>query len=83
MGRFAESTPNSESISLVHLSASQVGARCRVREDHDSPERRGTIRYIGVAKFGKQDGSIWVGIELDEPLGKNNGLYVKNHFRSW
>lgn len=76
MGRFAESTQKPEPTSSVHLSASQVGARCRVREDNDSPERRGTIRYIGVTKFGKQDGSIWVGVELDEPLGKNNGLYV-------
>lgn len=35
-----------------------------------SSERVGTLRYIGTVHFAN---GIWCGIELDEPVGKNNG----------
>ncbi|PHH69344.1 hypothetical protein CDD80_6819 [Ophiocordyceps camponoti-rufipedis] len=48
----------------------RVGSRCRVG-GQDS--RRGVVRYIGdVAEIPAGKGA-WVGVELDEPVGKNDG----------
>lgn len=44
----------------------QTGARVIV-----NGENLGTVRYAGVTSF--QTGK-WVGVELDEPIGKNNGV---------
>ena len=48
-----------------------VGSRCKVDLGNAGLEKRGTIRFVGPTKFG--GGGIWVGIEYDEPLGKNDG----------
>jgi tubulin-specific chaperone B len=53
-----------------------VGMRCRVNHDD---ERRGTVRFTGeVEGLGgqREEGCLWVGIELDEPVGRNNGSVV-------
>lgn len=48
------------------------GQRCRVINIEG--ERRGTVRYVG--KIAALDGgkSPWIGVEFDEPAGKNDGL---------
>ncbi|WVQ98654.1 hypothetical protein IAU59_005785 [Kwoniella sp. CBS 9459] len=52
----------------------KVGARCEVSHGTggtDGLGKRGTVRFVGVAAIGK--GGVWVGVELDEPLGKSDG----------
>ena len=44
-----------------------VGDRCRVQPG----ERRGTVQFVGPVA-GLAEG-VWVGVEYDEPLGKNDG----------
>ncbi|KAK5949760.1 hypothetical protein OHC33_009149 [Knufia fluminis] len=50
-----------------------VGMRCRV---NGSDERRGTVRYVGeIEGLGgeREAGCAWVGVEFDEPVGRNDG----------
>ncbi|CAA7405283.1 unnamed protein product [Spirodela intermedia] len=45
----------------------KIGDRCQI----ESGEKRGVIRFIGKAEpLGP---GFWVGVELDEPLGKHDG----------
>ncbi|KIW13620.1 hypothetical protein PV08_08811 [Exophiala spinifera] len=51
----------------------RVGQRCRVGNDDT---RRGTIRFVGeIQGLGgaREAGCVWVGVELDEPVGRNDG----------
>lgn len=53
----------------------KVGDRCQVQlgeggDDDNGLARRGTVRFVGLTEF--QPGS-WVGIQYDEPFGKNDG----------
>ncbi|KAL6251949.1 hypothetical protein RBB50_002159 [Rhinocladiella similis] len=51
----------------------RVGLRCRVGNDDT---RRGTVRYVGeIEGLGgaREAGCVWVGVELDEPVGRNDG----------
>ncbi|ODQ79877.1 hypothetical protein BABINDRAFT_8069 [Babjeviella inositovora NRRL Y-12698] len=51
-----------------------VGMRCRIKATNPQElERRGCIRYIGKIKEIDEGAITWIGIELDEPVGKNNG----------
>ncbi|KAK6460559.1 CAP Gly-rich domain-containing protein [Scheffersomyces coipomensis] len=49
----------------------KVGDRCRTI--NIAGERRGVIRYVGKINVLDKGESVWVGIEFDEPVGKNNG----------
>ncbi|VDD77637.1 unnamed protein product [Mesocestoides corti] len=50
----------------------QVGDRVQV-----SGSRVGTVRFIGPTDFAAGD---WVGIELDDPLGKNDGSVMGRRY---
>ncbi|CAD6572928.1 MAG: hypothetical protein TREMPRED_000694 [Tremellales sp. Tagirdzhanova-0007] len=74
LGRFAS---NPTSLTLPHPIPPTVpsqfilGARCEVVSGEGAMPRRGAIRYVGEATFGR--GGVWIGIELDEPVGKGDG----------
>ena len=76
LGRFDPNTPDREGARVsaleqeVQQRAIQVGKRCRVGSDDT---RRGEVKYVGdVPEIPKGLGA-WVGIHLDEPVGKNDG----------
>ena len=58
----------------------EVSKRCRLGSEDT---RRGTVAYVGeVPEIAHQHG-IWVGVILDEPLGKNDGsVGGKRYFKS-
>lgn len=76
LGRF---DPDAPSIEQQKINASyreveerhvKLDARCRLLPDSD--HRRGTVRYIGdIAEIPGV--GVWIGVELDEPTGKNDG----------
>ncbi|KAI8584071.1 hypothetical protein K450DRAFT_221366 [Umbelopsis ramanniana AG] len=75
LGRFSdEASESSQASEKAQEEASKVihlGDRCEVQLTDDATLRkRGSVRFIGSTEF--QPG-IWIGIEYDEPLGKNNG----------
>lgn len=85
LGRFADTPqtiahnpppPSSAPAEMV------VGARCEVRsgesEGGEGLGRRGTIRFVGEASMGR--GGIWIGVELDEPMGKGDGSVEGKRF---
>ena len=47
----------------------KLGSRCMIGEDS---QRRGTVRFIGPIEE-LPGGGLWVGVQYDEPLGKNDG----------
>ncbi|CAG8532048.1 11587_t:CDS:10 [Diversispora eburnea] len=48
-----------------------VDARCEISG------KAGTIRFVGITSFAP---GKWVGVELDDPLGKNNGYVDGKHY---
>lgn len=49
-----------------------VGSRCRVINIEG--ERRGTVKFVGRIDQLDEGENVWVGIEFDEPVGKNDGV---------
>lgn len=47
-----------------------VGRRCRVGGED---ARRGEVRYVGEVEEISAGRGTWVGVQLDEPVGKNDG----------
>ncbi|KAG5363016.1 Cell polarity protein [Yarrowia sp. B02] len=46
----------------------KLGLRCEI-----NGSKRGVVRYIGEIPEITDSGAPWIGVELDEPLGKNDG----------
>ncbi|KAL2918331.1 hypothetical protein HK105_202258 [Polyrhizophydium stewartii] len=76
IGRFADAA--SESSSAVEArdnefeaeaAAVHVGDRCLV-EVEGGMSKRGAVRFVGKTDFKP---GYWVGVEYDEPVGRNNG----------
>lgn len=76
LGRFDPNAPSLEEAKIAGFEAEvisrgiTVGKRCRVGEDD---ERRGEIMYVGEVPEIPGGLGAWVGVRLDEPVGKNDG----------
>lgn len=70
VGRFAES--DISSAAPTTLPNIPIGSRCQVESSEEGFHKRGTVRFVGSTKFGS-GGGVWVGVEYDEPIGKNDG----------
>ncbi|KAH7098245.1 CAP Gly-rich domain-containing protein [Auriculariales sp. MPI-PUGE-AT-0066] len=72
IGRFADQsssvTPETAANPPVDPTITP-GVRCQVDSEGDL-RRRGIVRFCGETAFAQ---GLWVGIEYDEPLGKNDG----------
>ena len=67
MGRFA---PPSEAVPAPKVDI-PIGARCEVESEEESLHKRGTVCFVGSTKFATT--GVWVGVEYDEPIGRNDG----------
>lgn len=76
LGRFDPNAPSHEQAKLAALEQEigqrgiEVGKRCRVGGEDT---RRGTVKYVGEVKEIPGGLGSWVGVHLDEPVGKNDG----------
>ncbi|PHH70295.1 hypothetical protein CDD82_7221 [Ophiocordyceps australis] len=76
LGRFDPDAPRHEQARLEALECDvrqrgiAVDKRCRVGGDDT---RRGIVRYVGQVPEIPSGKGVWVGVELDEPVGKNDG----------
>lgn len=71
LGRFDPDAASKEEMTLSDVKSRGVvvGARCKVDGESD---RRGVIRFVGpISQI--PGGGLWVGVEYDEPVGKNDG----------
>lgn len=80
MGRFGDPSESLlQQYENYNLAAEGMkrGDRCQVLVDQML--HRGTVFFVGETEFKP---SIWVGIELDEPVGKHNGsVQNKEYFK--
>lgn len=58
--------PGEDSVAHIH-GAGGLGSRCEVQPG----ARRGVIRWIGESEH--LNPGYWVGVQFDEPVGRNNG----------
>jgi tubulin-folding cofactor B len=73
IGRFADTAePSSATLKSAPSHHVVVGSRCEVALSKDGLKKRGTVRFVGHTMFGTGGGE-WIGVEYDEPVGKNDG----------
>ncbi|KAK3946168.1 CAP Gly-rich domain-containing protein [Diplogelasinospora grovesii] len=76
LGRFDPNAPSHEQAKIAAIAREvetrgiAVGKRCRVGGDDT---RRGEIMYVGEVKEIPGSLGAWIGVQLDEPVGKNDG----------
>lgn len=76
LGRFNPTAPSLEQAKIQAVDAEiesrgiAVGKRCRVGEE-DS--KRGEVMYVGEVEEIPGGLGKWIGVKLDEPVGKNDG----------
>jgi tubulin-folding cofactor B len=76
LGRFNPDAPSMEEAKIqafqseVDSRGIAVGKRCRVGGDDT---RRGEVKYVGEIPEIPGGLGAWVGVQLDEPMGKNDG----------
>lgn len=76
LGRFDPNAPSREEAKIaafteeVRSRGIEAGKRCRVASDDT---RRGVVMYVGDVKEIPGGSGAWVGVQLDEPAGKNDG----------
>lgn len=76
LGRFDPNAPSHEQAKIAAIAQEieargiAVGKRCRVGQDDT---RRGEVKYVGEVKEIPGSIGAWVGVRLDEPVGKNDG----------
>ncbi|PPJ53174.1 hypothetical protein CBER1_11725 [Cercospora berteroae] len=77
LGRFDPDAPNIEQQKIdasyreVDSRHIKQGARCRLLPETD--HRRGTVQFVGHVPEIPGGIGAWIGIQLDEPTGKNDG----------
>jgi tubulin-folding cofactor B len=70
IGRFADTATSGASEPAIP-SDLRPGARVKIDMSASATYvRLGTVRYVGETKFAK---GTWIGVQYDEPVGKNDG----------
>ncbi|KAN0088216.1 CAP Gly-rich domain containing protein [Tylopilus felleus] len=75
VGRFAPPLETPPPVTHVNI---PIGARCQVESAEEGLHKRGTVRFVGQTGFAKI--GVWVGIEYDEPIGRNDGSVQKERY---
>lgn len=60
--------------------AEKIKVGDRFRNINIQGERRGVVRFLGKVDVLDKGESMWVGVEFDEPVGKNNGMIDNQRF---
>ena len=73
MGRFA---PPTETLTPTVNVDIPIGARCGVESTEEGLHKRGMVRLVPVGQTDFVGAGVWLGVEYDEPIGRNDGSCV-------